>query len=149
VTARRTIRTAPDRTEIHGTERAEETALAPPALWPSPSKAGGRLCAPLLSAYWREVQAAAGLRFDWYMASKHKCVHYMKVKLNLPNHVIAAQMGWSESAVEKMVQTYAHTEIGALDAIDAAFATVPDANATPLGDGAAQLGAVDHVSPPL
>ena len=33
-------------------------------------------------------------------------------------------MGWSESAVEKMVATYAHTEIGALDAIDAAFATV-------------------------
>jgi hypothetical protein len=48
----------------------------------------------------------------------------MKVKLNLPNHVIAAQMGWSEGAVEKMVATYAHAEIGALDAIDAAFATV-------------------------
>jgi hypothetical protein len=48
----------------------------------------------------------------------------MKVKLNLPNHVIAAQFGWSESAVEKMVETHAHTEIGALDAIDAAFATV-------------------------
>jgi hypothetical protein len=26
------------------------------------SKSGGRLCAPLLSNYWREVQAAAGLR---------------------------------------------------------------------------------------
>jgi hypothetical protein len=46
----------------------------------------------------------------------------------LPNHVIAAQMGWSESAVDKMVATYAHAEIGALDAIDAAFATVPNAN---------------------
>jgi hypothetical protein len=45
----------------------------------------------------------------------------MKVKLNLPNHVIAAQMGWSESAVDKMVATYAHAEIGALDA---AFASV-------------------------
>ena len=71
------------------------------------SKAGGGLSAPLLSSYWREVQAAAGLRFDWYLSTKHKCVHYMKVKLNLPNHVIAAQMGWSESAVEKMVATYA------------------------------------------
>jgi hypothetical protein len=88
----------------------------------------GRLCAPLLSAYWREVQASAGLRFDFYLATKHKCVHYMKVKLNLPNHVIAAQMGWSESAIEQMVATYAHAEIGALDAIDAAFATVPNAN---------------------
>jgi hypothetical protein len=58
------------------------------------SKAGGQLSAPLLSSYWREVQAAAGLRFDWYLSSsKHKCVHYMKMKLNLPNHVIAAQMG--------------------------------------------------------
>jgi hypothetical protein len=51
----------------------------------------------------------------------------MKVKLNLPNHVIAAQMGWSESAVAKMVATYAHAEIGALDAIDVACATVTDA----------------------
>jgi hypothetical protein len=51
----------------------------------------------------------------------------MKVKLDLPNHVIAAQMGWSESAVQKLIDTYAHAEIGALDAIDAAFATVPDA----------------------
>jgi hypothetical protein len=39
-------------------------------------------------------------------------------------------MGWSESAVEKLIATYAHTEIGALDAIDAAFAAVPDANPT-------------------
>jgi len=60
---------------------------------------------------WREVQASAGLRFDFYLATKHKCVHDMKVKLNLPNHVIAAQMGWSESTVEKMVATYAHAEI--------------------------------------
>ena len=30
---------------------------------------------------------------DFYLATKHKWVHYMKVKLNLPNHVIAAQMG--------------------------------------------------------
>jgi integrase len=89
------------------------------------AKAGGRLCAPLLSSYWREVLAAAGLRFDFYLATKHKCVHYMKVKLHLPNHVIAAQMGWSESSVEKMVATYGHTEVGALDAIDAAFARLP------------------------
>src|SRR5918994_335893 len=61
-------------------------------------------------------------------ATKHKCVHHFKVTLNLPNHVIAAQMGWSEAAVEKMVATYAHTEIGALEAIDAAFAVLPDTN---------------------
>lgn len=94
------------------------------------SKAGGRLCAPLLSSYWREVQASAGVRFDFYLATKHKCVHYMKVTLNLPNHVTAAQMGWSESAVEQMIAVYAHAEIGALEAIDAAFAALPDANPT-------------------
>lgn len=60
----------------------------------------------------------------------------MKVKLNLPNHVIAAQMGWSESAVEKMVATYAHTEIGALDAIYAAFATVHGSSPTHAHDPA-------------
>jgi integrase len=94
------------------------------------SKTGGRQSAPLLSSYWREVQASAGLRFDFYLSSKHRCVHYLKTKLNLPNHVIAAQMGWSESAVEKMIATYAHTEIGALEAIDAAFATIADATQT-------------------
>jgi hypothetical protein len=52
----------------------------------------------------------------------------MKVKLGLPNHVIAAQAGWSEKSVEKMVETYAHSEVGALDAIDTAWGTVPDAN---------------------
>lgn len=88
------------------------------------AKAAWRLCAPVLSSYWREVQASAGLRFDWYMATKHRCVHYFKVKLGLPNHVIAAQMGCSESAVEWMVATYAHRELGVLDAIDAAFATL-------------------------
>ena len=125
-------------TELSKSNRVRVIALTPPArdaLLSLPeregpvfvSKAGGRLCAPLLSSYWREVQAAAGLRFDFYLATKHKCVHHFKVTLGLPNHVIAAQMGWSESAVEKMVATYAHTEIGALDAIDAAFATLPDA----------------------
>jgi hypothetical protein len=62
----------------------------------------------------------------------------MKVKLHLPNHVIAAQIGWSESAVEKMVAIYTHTEIGALDAIDAAFATVYDANPTHAQDPASR-----------
>lgn len=88
------------------------------------SKSGGRLCAPLLSSYWRDVQIKADLTFDWYLATKHTCVHYMKVKLNLPNHVIAEQMGWSERSVEKMIATYGHTSVGALEAIDVAFATL-------------------------
>jgi DNA-binding NarL/FixJ family response regulator len=81
-------------------------------------------------SYWREVQASAGLHFDFYLATKRKCVLYMKVAVGLPNHIIAAQMGWSESAVEKLIATSAHAEIGALEAIDAAFAAVPDATPT-------------------
>jgi hypothetical protein len=70
----------------------------------------------------------------------------MKVKLNLPNHVIAAQMGWSKSAVEKMVATYAHAEIGALDAIMAAVeSAVPDAT-RPTHGIPPQLAPVDEVS---
>jgi hypothetical protein len=56
-------------------------------------------------------------------------------------------MGWSESAVEKLIATYAH-EIGALDAIDAAFAAVPDANPTH-AKIPPQLATVDEVCPPL
>jgi hypothetical protein len=70
------------------------------------------------------VQIKAGLTFDWYLSTKHTCVHYMKVMLNLPNHVIAEQMGWSERSVEKMIATYGHTSVGALEAIDVAFASV-------------------------
>jgi hypothetical protein len=46
----------------------------------------------------------------------------MKVKLGLPNYDTAAQAGWSESAVEKMIATYAHTSVGALERIKAAAA---------------------------
>jgi integrase len=129
--------------DLPKSNKVREIALLPPArdaLLTLPErqgyvfrgKQGLRLNAPLLSAYWREVQAAAGLRFDFYLASKHRCVHYMKVKLGLPNHIIAAQMGWSEGAVEKMVAVYAHADVGALDAIHAAFAalSVPGASMT-------------------
>ncbi len=91
------------------------------------NKTGGQLTQPTLTAYWKEVKARAGLDFDWYMCSKHYGCWYMKVKLGLPNHVIAAQAGWAEKSVEKMVATYTHSEVGALDAIDAAWGTVPDA----------------------
>ena len=64
--------------------------------------------------------ARSGLDFDFYLATKHYGVHYMKVKLGLPNHHIAEQAGWSEAAVEEMVRKYAHTSISALDRIKAA-----------------------------
>lgn len=42
--------------------------------------------------------------------------------------MIAAQMGWSLQSVLKMLAVYGHGDVGALDAIDRAFA----ANVTPL-----------------
>ena len=70
-----------------------------------------------MSGYWSQVLARARLDFDFYLATKHYGVHYMKVKLGLPNHDIAERAGWSEAAVEEMVKTYAHTSMGALDRI--------------------------------
>jgi hypothetical protein len=51
-------------------------------------------------------------------------VHYLYVTLGLPVRDIAVQMGWSRSSVEKMIATYGHGEVGALDRIEAAFANV-------------------------
>lgn len=89
------------------------------------SKQGRRLSQPTLSQYWAQVRARAGFDHDFYLASKHFAVHHMYVRLGLPVHVIAAQMGWSRASVEKLIDTYAHAEIGALEAIDRAFS---DAN---------------------
>jgi integrase len=79
------------------------------------NKTGGRLTQPTLSAYWGKVCARAGLEFDFYLATKHYGCWYMKTQLGLSNADIAAQAGWSESSVDKMVATYAHTNVGALD----------------------------------
>jgi integrase len=138
------------RVDLPKSNRERTIALMPPArdaLLTLPereglvfrAKRGGGLCQPLLTEYWGRVCARAGLDFDFYLASKHRCVHYMKVTLRLPNHVIAAQMGWSERSVEKMVETYAHSEIGALAEIDAAWGTVPQQaeNVVPLRTAAA------------
>jgi hypothetical protein len=46
----------------------------------------------------------------------------MKVIRNLPDAAIAAQAGWSEQAITKMVATYAHAvDERRLDEIDRAF----------------------------
>jgi len=88
-----------------------------------PSKTGGQLTAPLLTGYWQQVRAGAGLDFTFYLATKHYGCRYMKVDLGLPDAVIAAQAGWSEAAVTKMVATYGHAvDERRLGEIDAAFA---------------------------
>jgi hypothetical protein len=43
-------------------------------------------------------------------------------ELRLPPHVVAAQMGWQLKGTIALLETYAHHSIGALDAIDQAFA---------------------------
>jgi integrase len=89
------------------------------------SKTGKRLAAPTLTAYWGQVRARAGLEHDFYLATKHYCVHDMKVRRGLSNADIAAQMGWSESSVETMVSVYAHSGIGAAERIRAAYSDAP------------------------
>ncbi len=86
------------------------------------NKTGGQLTAPTLTAYWKEVRARSRPNHDFYLATKHYGVWYMKVRLGLPDAAIAAQAGWSERAVTKMVATYAHAvDERRLDEIDSAF----------------------------
>jgi SnoaL-like domain len=56
----------------------------------------------------------------------------MKVILGLPDAAIAAQAGWSEQAVTKMVATYAHAvDDRRLDEIDQAFERDAERDANP------------------
>jgi integrase len=87
------------------------------------NRTGGQLTPPTLTAYWKEVRARARLGLDFYAATKHYGCWYMKVRLGLPDAVIAAQAGWSESSVTEMVRTYAHAvDERRLDEIAVAFA---------------------------
>jgi integrase len=85
------------------------------------SKRGVRLSQPMLSGYWGKVLARAQLDFDFYLATKHYCVHYMHATLGLPPRVIAEQMGWSLYGVLKLLAVHGHGDIGALEEIDEAF----------------------------
>lgn len=63
-------------------------------------------------------------RADFYTATKHYGVWFMKVVLGLPDAAIAAQAGWSERSITKMVETYGHAvDERRLDEIDRAFGT--------------------------
>lgn len=106
--------TPPARAAILNLERTSEYLF--------PSKTGRRMSASGMSGYWSKVLARADLDFEFYLASKHYGVWYMHTKLELPDRVIAAQAGWKRSTVAKMIETYGHGEVGALEDIDAAFA---------------------------
>lgn len=85
------------------------------------SKRGRRMSQPTLSGYWGKVTARAGLEFDFYLATKHYCVHYMHSVLHLPPRVIAAQMRWKLAGVLKLLEVYGHGDVGALEEIDRAY----------------------------
>lgn len=88
------------------------------------NRTGGRLTAPTLSGYWKEVRARSRLDFDLYHATKHYGVWFLKVRMGLPDAVIAAQADWTEKSVTKMVETYGHAvDDRRLAELDEAFAT--------------------------
>jgi integrase len=123
------------RLDIPKSNKTRRIALAPPArdaLLRQPTRAGElvflskdgrRLSAPTLSGYWAQVKAAAGLDFDFYLATKHYGVHLL-YKLGLSTRAIAAQMGWSEKAVENLLQVYGHIDLIALEEVDRLYEKV-------------------------
>ena len=88
------------------------------------SKAGTRLSASTVCQYWALVKARAELSHDLYLATKHYGVHLL-YKLGLSQRAIAAQMGWSERAVESLLRTYGHADLIALSEVDALYAQQP------------------------
>lgn len=86
-------------------------------------KRGQRLSQSTLSGYWGKVLARAGLDFDFYLATKHYCAHYLWVVLGLPERAVAGQLGHAldRDMRWKLRSVYGHGEVGALEAIDAAF----------------------------
>lgn len=85
------------------------------------SKTGKQLTAPTVCQYWALVKARAGLDFDFYLATKHFGVHLL-FRLGLSKRAIAAQMGWSEDAVDGLLRVYGHADQVALSEVDALYA---------------------------
>lgn len=85
------------------------------------NKSGGQLKQGTLSDYWKLVLARAALDFDFYHATKHYGVWYFWTQLKMSERAIGAQAGWKPTTVHKMLETYGHGDIGALEEVDAAF----------------------------
>lgn len=126
------------RTDLPKSNKTRRIALTPPArdaLLGQPrdgalvfrGKRGGQLSQPTLSGYWGKALSGAGLKFDFYHATKHWCIHYLWTVLKLEPRVIAEQMGWSLPTTLRMLAIYGHGDVGALEEIDRAFG----ANVTP------------------
>jgi integrase len=93
------------------------------------TKTGKRLSAPSMSWYWGKVKARAGLDFDFYLATKHYGVHKL-YKEGLSSRAIAAQAGWAERDVDRMLAVYGHKDLAALAEIDALYPSESDKNVT-------------------
>jgi integrase len=95
------------------------------------SKQGRPLSTQTVSLYWLRVRAAAGLdeSVDFYLATKHLGVNLLW-KQGVSTRAIAAQMGWSERAVDQLLQVYGHKDVAALEEIDALYADDRDAGGT-------------------
>ncbi len=60
----------------------------------------------------------AAQEFDFYLATKHYGVHLL-YRLGLSKRAMAAQMGWTEQAVEGLLRIYGHADLVALAEVDA------------------------------
>ena len=96
----------------------------------------------MLSGYWGQSSRPREPRFDFYLATKHYAVHYMYATLGLPPRVIAEQMGRQATSVLKLLATYGHGDVGALEEVDRAFA----ATVTPLRVVDSDAGQMQDVS---
>lgn len=86
------------------------------------SKTGHRLSQSTLAYYWQGITAKFGRDIDPHEL-KHFAGYYLHVVLNLPDRVVAAQLGHTDGG--KLVrELYGHGEVGALDEIDKAFENV-------------------------
>lgn len=90
------------------------------------TQTGCQLCASTLSRYWLRVTARAGLDFDFYLATKHYGVSRL-YRLGLSTRAIAAQAGWSEKSVEKMLDVYGHREQTLFSEVQALYELERDA----------------------
>ena len=110
------------------------------------SKRGGRLSAPTLTGYWARVKAKAGLEFDFYLATKHYGLHLL-FKRGVLARTIGEQMGWSGKSVTKLLRTYGHASIAALEEIDRLYQS--DASQTqPRPSTALGIGSVTELNHP-
>jgi hypothetical protein len=95
-----------------------------------------------MSGYWSRVLESAGLDFDLYLAIKHYGVHLL-YKLGLSKRAIAAQMGWSEKAVENLLRVYGHADLVALSEVDALYEKVVPQRPVVLSDARSDAQAAE------